>query len=108
MDEVEDGASVGGEVVAVSGGLVRVGLRPGVEEGVEGMNTKVFVGLLVITPVEVAEETVVGPGEDVDVIGGIAVPVMIDTPGVRKSFQPGGVRIEASTGSTNPLGRRVR
>lgn len=85
-----------------------VGFRFGVEDGVEGMNTKVLVGLLVITTVGVAEAALVGAGEEVDVVAGNGVPVMIDTPGVRKSTQPGCVKIEASTGSTNPLGRRVR
>ena len=57
----------------------------------------------------VAEEAVVGAGEEVDVDGGNGVPVMTVTPGVRKlSFQPGFVRMAASIGSMKPLGLRVR
>ena len=52
----------------------------------------------------VAEEAVVGAGEGVDVVGGNGVPVMTVTLGVRKSTQPGCVRMEASTGSMNPSG----
>ena len=109
-EDVGDGVNVSVAVAAVGGGLVLVRLRFGVEVGLEGMNTKVLVGLLGMPTVEVAvaEEAVVGAGEDVDVPGGKGVPVMIDTPGVRKLLQPGCVRIEASTGSMNPLGRCVR
>jgi len=109
-EDVGEGGNVGVDIVAVGGGLVLVRLRFGVEVGLEGMNTKVLVGLLGMPTVEVAvaEEAGVGAGEDVDVPGGKGVPVMIDTPGVRKLLQPGGVRIEASTGSMNPLGRCVR
>lgn len=63
-----------------------------------------LVGVAAMVTVLVAAKTVVGAGEDVDVIGGNGVPVMTVTPGVRKSPQPGGVRIEASTGSMNPSG----
>ena len=61
-------------------------------------------GLAATVNVLVAEEAVVGAGEGVAVVGGNGVPVMIDTPGVRKSTQPGCVRMEASTGSMNPSG----
>jgi hypothetical protein len=94
--------------VAVDGGLVFVGFGLRVEVGVNGMNTNVLVGLAAIMTVLVADEMVVGAGEAVDVTPGNGVPVMIDTPGVRKSTQPGGVRMEASTGSMSPLGLRVR
>ena len=109
-DKVEVGVSVGVSMVTVAGGLVFVGFRFGVVVGVEGKNTNVFVGLVVITSVWVAEETVVGAGEDVDVAPSVenGVRVMIDTPGVRKSTQPGGVRMDASTGSMSPPGLRVR
>ena len=109
-EDVGEGVNVGVDIVAVGGGLVLVRLRFGVEVGLEGIKTKVLVGLLGMPTVEVAvaEEAGVGAGEDVDVPGGKGVPVMIDTPGVRKLLQPGGVRIEASTGSMNPLGRCVR
>lgn len=108
--EVGDRVNVGVSVIAGGGGFVFVDFRFGVEDGMEGMNTNVLVGLLVITAVEVAEETVVGAGKAVEVMCSVGngVPVTIETPGVRKSIQPGGVRIEASTGSKNPLGRRVR
>ena len=109
----EAGGKVGVEVTSVAGGCVFVGfgfrVRPAV--GVQGMKTRVFVGLVAITAVLVAEEMVVGAEGGVDVAlptGVSGVPVMIDTPGVRKSTQPGGVRMATSTGSTNPLGRRVR
>ena len=89
--EVEDGTEVGVELVTVGGGLVFVGFRFGVEVEVDGIKTNVLVGLVAITAVWVAEETVVGAGEGVDVArsGGNGVPVMIVTPGVRKSIQPG-------------------
>ena len=63
-----------------------------------------LVGLAATVAVLVAEEAVVGAEEGVDVVGGNGVPVMIVTPGVRKSAQPDCVRIEASTGSMNPSG----
>jgi hypothetical protein len=109
-DEVGDGVNVGVAVAAVGGGLVLVRLRFGVEVGLEGIKTKVLVGLLVIPMVEVAvaEEAGIWVGGSVDVVGGKGVPVMIDTPGVRKLLQPGCVRMEASTGSMNPLGMWVR
>lgn len=95
--------------MAVDGKLVFVGFGLGVEEGVEGRNTNVFVGLVVNTSVAVAEEIAVCAGEDVTSSVGMRVSVMIDMPGVRKiSIQPGCVRMAGSTGSMNPLGRRVR
>jgi hypothetical protein len=107
--EVADGTKVGVSEVSVDEGFVFVGFGFGVDDGVEGMNTNVLVGLVAITGVLVAEETVVGAGEDVNVPLGNGVPVTIDTPGVRKlSIQTGAVRMEASTGSMNPLGLRVR
>lgn len=109
--EVEEGVNVGVSLIGGGGGFVLVGFRFGVEEGVEGMNTKVLVGLVVITTVEVAEEIIVEAGDDVGVVAcdvGNGVPVMTDTPGVRKSTQPGCVKMVSSTGSINPLGRRVR
>ena len=63
-----------------------------------------LVGLAATVTVVVAEEAVVGAGEGVDVAAGNGVPVMTVTLGVRKSTQPGCVRIAASTGSMNPSG----
>ena len=63
-----------------------------------------LVELAATVTVLVAEEAVVGAGEGVDVVGGNGVPVMTVTLGVRKSTQPGCVRMEASTGSMNPSG----
>ena len=108
---VGDAPGVGVGAVSVDVGSVFVGFGLGVAVWVHGINTKVLVGLARIIGVLVAEETVVGAGEDVDVARSVGngVPVMIDTPGVRKlSIQPGWVRMDASTGSTMPLGRRVR
>ena len=90
----------------VDGGCVFVGFGFRVGVGVHGMNTSVLVGLLAIVGVLVADEMVVGTGEDVGVVFGKGVPVMIDTPGVRNSsIHPGCVRMAGSTGSMNPLGR---
>ena len=63
-----------------------------------------LVGLAETVTVLVAEEALVSAGEGVDVVGGNGVPVMTVTLGVRKSTQPGCVRMEASTGSMNPSG----
>ena len=110
---VGDAPRVGVGAMSVDVGSVFVGLGFGVRVAVwvHGINTKVLVGLARIIGVLVAEETVVGAGEDVEVARrvGNGVPVIIDTPGVRKlSIQPGWVRMDASTGSTRPPGRRVR
>ena len=94
--------TVAGRVVFVDFGLV-------VDVGVEGKNINVFVGLAATTRVFVAEETAVDTGEAVDVNAGSVVPVTVAAPGVRNSLiQTGSVRMAASTGSMNPLGRRVR
>jgi hypothetical protein len=105
--DVGEARKAGVSVVAVDGGgFVGFGLRVDVE--VTGINTNVLVGLAGTITVLVAEETVVGAGEGVDVMGGNGVRVIIDTPGVRKLTQPGGVRMAASTGSINSPGSRVR
>ena len=91
-------------------GIVFVGFGLRVEVGVHGMKMNVLVGLAatVVVCVAVSDDIVVGTEDDVAVMVGNGVPVMIDSPGVRKSIHPGCVRIEASTGSMNPLGRLVR
>ena len=94
--------------------LVFVGFGFEVEDGVNGGNRNVRVGVAVTTSlfVIVTDETIVGRTGDavgVGVMPGNGVPVTNDAPGVRKRLiQPGCVRMDASTGSMNPLGRRVR
>jgi hypothetical protein len=106
---VEVGMKIAVSVIAVEGRLVLVGFGLRVEVAVDGMNRKVLVGLAVTTTVLVAEEAVVGAGETVSVARGNGVLVVIVTPGVRKLLnQLGGVRIEASIGSINSSGPRVR
>jgi hypothetical protein len=69
----------------------------------------VLVGLAVFTTVLITGETVVEVAKDVVVAGGNRVPVAKDAPGVRKRLiQDGAVRMDASTGSINPPGLRVR
>jgi hypothetical protein len=104
--DVAVGLDVGVAGTSVDGGTVFVGfgLRVFVTAGVHGMKTSVLVGLAARVAALVADDKVVGAGEDVDVVGGNGVPVTTVMPGVRKSSQPGCVRIEASTGSMNPLG----
>lgn len=106
---VGDVPMVGVVGMSVDGALVFVGFGFEVDVGVQGINTNVLVGLAVMVIVLVADEIVVGAGEDVHVDGGNGVPVMTVAPGVRKSsFQPGFVRMAASIGSMKPLGLRVR
>ena len=90
--------------------LVGFGLRVCVAVGVHGRKINVLVGLAatIAVCVAVSDDTIVGAGDDVGVLVGNGVPVMIDTPGVSKSIHPGCVSMEASTGSMNPLGLRVR
>ena len=97
------------------GAGVRVGFGPpaaDVEEGEVGrMNNCVRVGLGVATNVLVDDGTFVAGcvGGNVPVPGGKGVPVVNCAPGVRKTLsQAGLVRMDESTGSKNPLGRRVR
>ena len=82
-----------------------VGFRVCVAVGFHGMKINVLVGLAASVAVG---EAGTGAGEDVIVVVGKGVPVMIGTPGVRKSIHPGCVNMEGSTGSMNPLGRLVR
>ena len=74
------------------------------------MKTNVLVGLAATMAVCVAvsDDTIEAEADDVTVIVGKGVLVMIETPGVRKSIHPGCVKMEGSTGSMNPLGRLVR
>ena len=84
--------------------FVGFGFRVRVAAGVHGIKIKVEVGLGISVMVFVADAIAVGAGEDVDVLGGSGVPVVIVTPGVRKSRQPGSVSMEGSTGSIKPSG----
>ena len=92
------------------GVFVGFGLRVCVMVGGHGRKISVLVGLAAMAAgsVAVSDDFVVGTGDDVGVLVGSGVPVTIDAPGVRKSIHPGCVRMEASTGSMNPLGRLVR
>jgi hypothetical protein len=105
--DVGEGRKAGVSVVSVDGGDIFVGFGLRVDVGVTWMKTNVLVGLAGTITVLVVEETVVGAGEGVDVMGGNGVRVIIDAPGVNKLFQPGGVRMAASTGSINSPGFRV-
>ena len=68
-----------------------------------------LVGLAVFTTVFITGEIVVGVTADVGVAVGNGVPVTKAAPGVRKRLiQAGAVRMDASTGSMNPPGLRVR
>ena len=91
-------------------GFVFVGFGFGVEVAVHGIKMNVLVGLgaTIAVCVAVSDGSVVGAGDDVGVLVGNGVPVIIGSPGVMKSIHPGCVRMEASTGSMNPLGRLVR
>jgi len=76
------------------------------------MNARVGLAVAITGFVIVTDETVVGTTGDAVGVGVIirnGVPVAKDAPGVRKRLiQAGCVRMDASTGSMNPLGRRVR
>jgi hypothetical protein len=111
---VNPNATVGVGVSVAGDPLVFVGFGFEVDEGVDGGNINASVGLAVgaLVLVIVADEMIVVTIVETVEAGvrvGKRVPVTNDISGVRKRLSPAGcVRMDASTGSMNPLGLRVR